>query len=73
MDETYPTPPPLCGSDALLLDFDGTLVELAPRPDAIAGDPALPGLLGALAAQLGGALAVISGRPLAELQPPEAA
>ena len=68
MDETYPTPPPLCGSDALLLDFDGTLVELAPRPDAIAVDPALPGLLGALAAQLGGALAVISGRPLAELQ-----
>ena len=31
MDETYPTPPPLCGSDALLLDFDGPLVALAPR------------------------------------------
>lgn len=47
---------------ALFLDFDGTLVELAPEPDAIVIPPELVGLLAALRARLGGALAVVSGR-----------
>ncbi len=66
-------PPPLLPDQApvaraaLFLDFDGTLVEIAPRPDAVLVPPGLPGLLLRLRAALGGALAVVSGRPLAEL------
>ncbi|WP_137181626.1 trehalose-phosphatase [Roseomonas sp. AR75] len=52
---------------ALFLDFDGTLVEIAPRPEAVVIPPALPGLLRRLATRLEGALAIVSGRPLAEL------
>ncbi|HYZ31356.1 MAG TPA: trehalose-phosphatase [Crenalkalicoccus sp.] len=66
-------PPPLLPDHgpvpkpALLLDFDGTLVEIAPRPDAVLVPPELPGLLLRLAGRCGGALAVVSGRPLADL------
>ncbi|WP_207485974.1 trehalose-phosphatase [Arenibaculum pallidiluteum] len=52
---------------ALFLDFDGTLVDLAPRPDAITVPEGLPILLTQLRDLLGGALAVVSGRPIAEL------
>lgn len=52
---------------ALLLDFDGTLVEIAPRPDAVVVPASLPGLLARLAQRLEGALAIVSGRPLADL------
>ncbi|MBB4040689.1 trehalose 6-phosphate phosphatase [Microvirga flocculans] len=52
---------------ALFLDFDGTLVEIVERPDAVAVDPALPRILTALQERLGGALAIISGRPIAFL------
>ncbi len=52
---------------ALFLDFDGTLVELAGRPEAIIIPPALIGTLAALYRRLGGALALISGRRLPDL------
>ena len=52
---------------AVFLDFDGTLVELAPTPSAIVVPPELPGLLADLAARLDGALAIVSGRPIAEI------
>lgn len=52
---------------ALFLDFDGTLVDIAERPEAIVVEPMLPGALARLSDRLGGALAVISGRPLAFL------
>lgn len=52
---------------ALFLDFDGTLVEIAPRPDAILVEPRLPELLEQVVSQFSGAVAVISGRPLAEI------
>ena len=62
-------PPLLEPHHALFLDFDGTLTELAPRPDAVVVDPALPRLLEALAQRLGGALAIVTGRALADLDP----
>jgi trehalose 6-phosphate phosphatase len=51
----------------LFLDFDGTLVEIAPAPDLVQVPAELPHLLGRLADRLGGAVAVVSGRPLDEL------
>jgi len=62
-----PSPPPLARGMALFLDFDGTLVELAPRPDAVAVDDALRALLHRLATALPGRVAVVSGRALATL------
>jgi trehalose 6-phosphate phosphatase len=52
---------------AIFLDFDGTLVEIAPTPEMVKVDPALPSLLKALCDRLGGALALVSGRPLETL------
>jgi trehalose 6-phosphate phosphatase len=52
---------------ALFLDFDGTLVALADRPDAIAVPPSLPPLLDRLATVLEGRLAIVTGRALADL------
>ena len=52
---------------ALFLDFDGTLVDIAPTPDAVVVDPALPPLLDRLRTRLDGALAVVTGRPLADV------
>ncbi len=58
-------PPP--GRLALLLDFDGTLVELAPTPDSVVIPPGLGDLLARLSLRLDGALALVSGRPLGDL------
>ncbi len=52
---------------ALFLDVDGTLVAIADTPSGIRVDPSLPGLLADLTARLDGALALISGRRLADL------
>ena len=52
---------------ALFLDFDGTLVELAPEPDAIVIPDDLAPMLAALRDRLGGALAVVSGRAIGAL------
>lgn len=62
-------PPPLdlLASHALFLDFDGTLVELADRPDAVSVDSDLHALLARLAAALPDRVAIVSGRSIAQL------
>ena len=52
---------------AVFLDIDGTLLEHVERPDAVRPDPALGKLLVGLHEATAGALALISGRPVAEL------
>ena len=52
---------------AFFLDVDGTLIDIAPTPEAVVIPPALPGLLTRLSARAGGALALVSGRPIASL------
>lgn len=71
MDQTsvLASPPPLADVErpALFLDFDGTLVGIADTPDAILVPSDLGARLGALAQQLDGRLALISGRGLDDL------
>ena len=54
-------------SCALFLDFDGTLVDLAPQPEDVVVPPQLVSTLESLNSYLGGALALISGRPIAQI------
>ena len=49
---------------ALLLDMDGTLVDLAPTPDAVVVAAGLADVLATLRDALGGALAIVTGRPV---------
>ncbi len=56
-------PLPLLSPDnALFLDFDGTLAEIAPQPDAVRVPMGLVPILASLYLQLGGALAILTGR-----------
>ncbi|MDF3932537.1 trehalose-phosphatase [Pseudomonas citronellolis] len=52
---------------ALFLDVDGTLLDIAETPDAVQVPEALRAALETLHRQLGGALALVSGRPLEQL------
>ncbi len=52
---------------AFFLDIDGTLIQFAERPDAVRVGDGLPRLLEALHAGTGGALALISGRTVADI------
>ncbi len=52
---------------ALFLDVDGTLLTIAPHPDAVRVAPGLLALLDRLNERLGGALALVSGRAIANL------
>lgn len=53
---------------ALLLDVDGTLLDIAPAPDLVVVPPDLPDVLRTLRARLGGALGLISGRPVEQVE-----
>ena len=55
----------LCPSCALFLDFDGTMVDIAPQPHAVHVPEPLICVLQDLNEYLQGAVAVISGRPIA--------
>lgn len=52
---------------ALLLDFDGTLVEIGDTPDAVALSAAMAQTLALAAHRLDGRIAVVSGRSLEQL------
>lgn len=66
------TPPPLARADpgrlAIFLDFDGCLVDLARRPQDVVVPPGLLPVLHRLWHRSHGAVAVVSGRPVAELR-----
>jgi trehalose 6-phosphate phosphatase len=63
-----PAPPLLRRSQALFLDFDGTLVAIAATPGLVRVTPELPELLEALSLMLDRAVAVVSGRPIDDLE-----
>ena len=54
--------PTVTAGTALFLDFDGTLAELAPTPDSVHVPSGLVTTIAALRQQLGGALAIVTGR-----------
>jgi len=57
----------LCPSCALFLDFDGTMVDIAPQPEAVHVPQPLIAHLTWLQGYLEGAVAVISGRPIEQI------
>ena len=70
---SLPSPPPLAdllsaGPVALFIDFDGTLVGIAPRPGDIHVPHNLSAALHHLRDRLQGRLALVSGRALDDLQ-----
>jgi len=62
-----PPPVDLLDEASLFLDLDGTLLDLAERPDGVCFEPESRLLLKALGARLDGRLAVISGRSLKQI------
>ena len=65
---TTATPlPPITETTALFLDFDGTLVDIAAQPDWVVVPDGLISLLALLSDRLNGALALVSGRSLVDL------
>lgn len=67
--QASPPPPPLLdpAGASLFLDFDGTLVELAERPEAVVVSDALKRQLAHLEARFDGRIALVSGRSIAQL------
>ena len=58
-------PPP--EQAAFLLDVDGTLLDFAPRPMEVVIPPGLPDVLVGLKRRVGGALGMVSGRPIEQV------
>src|SRR5215212_2877533 len=65
MSNIAPSPDAGFSAWALFLDFDGTLVEIADRPDAVVVPVDLGKTLRALRERLGGAMAIVTGRSVA--------
>jgi trehalose 6-phosphate phosphatase len=55
------------GEWSLFLDVDGTLLDIAAAPELVVVPPDLPEVLVRISAALDGALALVSGRPIAQL------
>ena len=62
-----PAPPLLTARAALFLDFDGTLAPLALRPDRVQVHAGMPALLEDLQSRLDGAVGIVTGRRLQEV------
>ena len=58
---------PPFGRAALLLDMDGTLIDLAATPDAVVVPPGLADVIADLRDALDGALAIVTGRPIQDV------
>jgi trehalose 6-phosphate phosphatase len=52
---------------AFLLDIDGTIIDIAPTPDAVRVPPALRDVLARLMDRTGGAVALVSGRSVRDI------
>ncbi|MFN4141753.1 MAG: trehalose-phosphatase [Aestuariivirga sp.] len=63
-----PPPPDLLRGGSLFLDFDGTLVDIAPRPQDVTVNSRLSRLMSSLVSRLEGRVAIVTGRPLEELR-----
>lgn len=59
--------PPVPEKPALFIDFDGTLVEIAEEPHLVVVAKDMPDLFAALVKRTGGAVAVVSGRTVADI------
>ena len=66
-DSDHPVFSPLLEDCAFLLDIDGTLLDLAPTPGAVVVPPGLAEALSGLHMRTDGALALVSGRSLADI------
>ena len=60
-------PPNLPANAALLIDLDGTLLDIALTPETVVVPPGLPDVLRRLRSRLGDALAVVTGRPVTQI------
>jgi trehalose 6-phosphate phosphatase len=66
-DSDHPVFSPLLEDCAFLLDIDGTLLDLAPTPGEVVVPPGLAEALSGLHMRTDGALALVSGRSLADI------
>lgn len=66
-ESDHPVFSPLLEDCAFLLDIDGTLLDLAPTPSEVVVPPELPEVLSELHMRTDGALALVSGRSLADI------
>ncbi len=66
-EPSAPSTPELPARAALLLDLDGTLLDIAPTPASVVVPPGLLAALKAVRAVLNDAVAVISGRPVEQV------
>jgi trehalose 6-phosphate phosphatase len=67
MIETIPLPSANLRDIAVLLDIDGTILDIAPTPGAVSVPASLRQTLTRLLRETGGALALVSGRSLADI------
>lgn len=67
MEATHSTPPRPQKDWVYFLDFDGTLVDIAERPEGVRVKRELVSLLTGLAHTTGEAVVLVSGRPIADL------